>query len=77
METTKIGKLNWLIVNLNLDTFLNGDKIKKVDSGNLLRIKGQTGETLDGVDIFSSSWDVSVQYECITVVSNGLNWFII
>jgi uncharacterized protein (TIGR02145 family) len=32
METTKIGKLNWLIVNLNLDTFLNGDKIKKVDS---------------------------------------------
>jgi hypothetical protein len=52
-------------------------EIKKVDSGNLLRIKGQTGETLDGVDIFSSSWDVSVQYECITVVSNGLNWFII
>jgi hypothetical protein len=51
--------------------------IKKVDTGNVIRIKGSAGQTLDGVDIFSSSWDILIQYECVTVVSNGVNWFII
>ena len=51
--------------------------IKKVDDGNVVRIKGQSGQTIDGVDIFSGSWDILVQYECITVVSDGANWFII
>jgi len=51
--------------------------IKKVDAGNLLRIKGQSGDTVDGVDVFSSSWDILIQYECISVVSNGISWFII
>lgn len=51
--------------------------IKKIDSGNVLSIKGQSGETLDGVDIFAGSWDVLIQYECVSVVSDGLNWFII
>jgi hypothetical protein len=51
--------------------------IKKVDAGNVVSIKGQSGQTVDGVDVFSSSWDILVQYECISVVSNGINWFII
>jgi hypothetical protein len=51
--------------------------IKKVDTSNVVRIKGSAGQTLDGVDIFSSSWDILIQYECVTVVSNGVNWFII
>lgn len=51
--------------------------IKKVDAGNVISIKGQAGQTLDGVNIFSSSWDISIRYECVTVVSDGANWFII
>ena len=51
--------------------------IKKVDAGNIVRIKGQSGQTIDGVDIFGGSWDILIQYECVTVVSNGVNWFII
>jgi hypothetical protein len=51
--------------------------IKKVDAGNVLSIKGQSGDTLDGVDIFASSWDVLIQYECVSVISNGISWFII
>ena len=51
--------------------------IKKVDAGNVVSIKGQAGQTIDGVDIFSSSWDILIRYECVTVVSDGTNWFII
>lgn len=68
-------------VNITLPSAaLNGGKrfdIKKVDTSNVIRIKGSAGQTLDGVDIFNSSWDILIQYECVTVVSNGVNWFII
>jgi hypothetical protein len=51
--------------------------IKKVDIGSVVKIKGSSGETLDGVDIYASSIDIEIPYECVTVVSDGLNWFII
>jgi hypothetical protein len=51
--------------------------IKKVDSGSIVRIRGQSGDTLDDVNLFTSSIDISIQYESVTVVSNGVAWFII
>ena len=51
--------------------------VKKVDAGNTVKIKGQMGDTIDGADIFTSFLGIEIQYECVTVVSNGVNWFII
>jgi hypothetical protein len=51
--------------------------IKKIDGGNIVRIKGVSGDTLDGIDIFSSSLDIAIQYESVSVVSDGSNWYII
>lgn len=51
--------------------------IKKVDAGNILRVKGVLNQTLDGINLTTSSYDISIQYESVTVVSNGVNWFII
>jgi hypothetical protein len=51
--------------------------IKKTDSGSIIRIRGQSGDTLDDINLFTSSLDISIQYESVTVVSNGVAWFII
>lgn len=51
--------------------------IKKIDAGNAVRIRGQSGDTLDGIDINASSLDILIQYESVSVVSNGIAWFII
>jgi hypothetical protein len=51
--------------------------IKKIDPGNTLRIKGQSGDTLDGTNIYTGSVDILIQYESVTVISNGVAWFII
>lgn len=51
--------------------------IKKIDSGSSVRIKGQSGDTLDGINIFTNSLNIDIQYECVTVVSNGISWYII
>lgn len=60
-------------------TAVNGKviSVKKIDAGNTLFLKSVSGQTLDGVDIDSSPQAVTVQYETITVVSNGSSWFII
>jgi hypothetical protein len=51
--------------------------IKKIDAGNAVRIRGQSGDTLDGIDINTSSLDILIQYESVSIVSNGIAWFII
>ena len=51
--------------------------IKKIDSGSSVKIKGQLGDTLDGINIFANSLNIDIQYESVTVVSNGISWYII
>jgi hypothetical protein len=51
--------------------------IKKIDAGNTTFVKSVSGQTLDGVDIDASPLGISIQYENITVISNGANWFIL
>lgn len=48
--------------------------VKKIDSSsNTVTVQPQTGQTIDG----SSSKILSVQYEFLTIVSDGSNWHII
>lgn len=51
--------------------------VKKIDAGNTLFVKSVSGQTLDGVNIDASPQAITVQYEALTLVSNGANWFII
>lgn len=51
--------------------------IKKIDAGNTMFIKSISGQTLDGDNIDAAPKPVSVQYENVTVVSSGTNWFIL
>lgn len=51
--------------------------IKKIDSGNTMFIKSVSGQTLDGVNIDATPHSISIQWESITIVSDGANWFII
>lgn len=51
--------------------------IKKIDSGNTMSIKSVSGQTLDGADIDATPLTVTTQYENVTIVSNGANWFIL
>ena len=51
--------------------------IKKVDAGNTLSIKSILNQTLDGTNITSGSYNITYQWESITVVSDGSNYFII
>lgn len=51
--------------------------LKKIDSGNTMFIASVSNQTLDGVDITATPHSITVQYESITIVSDGANWFII
>jgi hypothetical protein len=51
--------------------------IKKIDAGNTMFIKSVSGQTLDGVNIDAAPLGIPTQFENITVVSNGVNWFIL
>lgn len=51
--------------------------IKKVDSGNTLSVKSILNQTLDGVDVTVSSYDIILQWESVTVVSDGVGWYIL
>lgn len=51
--------------------------IKKIDSGNTLYVKSTGSETLDGTDIDASPYAVTIQYQSITIVSNGSSWYIL
>ena len=51
--------------------------IKKIDGTNTLSIKSISNQTLDGVNITSGSYDVVYQYESVTLVSDGSNYFIL
>lgn len=58
----------------NLGKVLN---IKKIDAGNVLNIKSVFNQTLDGVNITTTPHEVVTRWESMTLVSDGLNWFII
>jgi hypothetical protein len=68
---------NTVIVTLPLAS-LSTDKlyyIKKIDSsGNYVVIQPQSGDFIDG----QTAYNITAQFECITVISNGIaNWWII
>ncbi len=60
-------------------TGVSGKKydIKLVDSGNTMFIKSVSGQTLDGVNIDASPLAVTIQFENNTLISNGVNWFLL
>lgn len=58
----------------NLGKVLN---IKKIDTGNILNIRSVFNQTLDGVNITTTPYEVVTQWESITIVSDGANWFIL
>ncbi len=51
--------------------------IKLIDSGNTMFIKSVSGQTLDGVDIDAAPLAVTIQNENNTLISNGVNWFLL
>lgn len=51
--------------------------IKKISASNTLYIKSVLNQTLDGVDIDVSPHPIAIQYESITLVSDGTNFVII
>lgn len=51
--------------------------IKKTDSGNSLYIKSVFSQTLDGVNIDATPYQITVQFETATIVSDGANWWIL
>lgn len=51
--------------------------IKKVDAGNTTFVKSVSGQTLDGVDIDASPYGITIQYESLTIISNGVSWWIL
>lgn len=51
--------------------------IKLVDSGFTMFIESVSSQTLDGVDIDAVPHAISIQYENVTIVSDGSNWFIL
>ena len=62
------------------DATLNAGKqfiIKKLDAGDTLFLASVSNQTLDDVDVTSTPFSITVQYESITVVSDGANWWIV
>ena len=51
--------------------------IKKIDAGNNLFIKSVSSQTLDSVDIDAAPLAITVQFENITIISDGSSWYII
>lgn len=66
-------------VTLQLPSSIDGKiyYIKKLDVGNTLYIKSTSGQTLDGVDIDATPHAINTQYESITIIGDGNNWWII
>jgi hypothetical protein len=60
-------------------TLVPGKKyyIKKIDSGNALRIQSVLNQTLDGEDIQAMPHELTVQYQVITIVSVNGNWWVL
>lgn len=52
-------------------------KIKKKDAGNTLFIASVLNQTLDDTDITATPYSITVQYESITIISDGSDWWII
>lgn len=52
-------------------------QVKKIDASNTLSVKSVLSQTLDGVNITSGSYDIITQWESVTIVSNGADWFIL
>lgn len=50
--------------------------IKKIDAGDTLFIASILNQTLDGTDITTSPLAVTVQYESVSIYSDGANWWI-
>jgi hypothetical protein len=40
-------------------------------------IKSISSQTLDGVDIVAAPLDITIQYEVVTIVASGGDWFIL
>lgn len=51
--------------------------IKKLSASDTLYIASVSSQTLDGVNIQATPHPITVQYETVSVVSDGNNWFII
>lgn len=51
--------------------------IKKIDSGNTMNIKTIGGQNIDGVDRDATPLPVTIQYESITLIADGTEWWII
>ncbi len=51
--------------------------IKKLDSGNSVLVSSVLNQTIDGVDATVSPYNIPVQYEALTVVSDGSAWWIV
>lgn len=51
--------------------------IKKLSAADTLFIESVSGQTLDGIDIDATPHAIMVQYESITIVSDGANYVII
>ena len=63
-------------ITINLPAAIDGQQyvIKKVDSSiNTVTIDGDSSETIDG----ALTKTLTTQYECVTIVSDGANWFIV
>jgi len=51
--------------------------IKKIDAGNTLFIASVLNQTIDGVDCTSTPYSITTQYETLSIVSDGANWWIV
>ena len=63
-------------ITINLPAAIDGQQyvIKKIDSSiNTVTIDGDSSETIDG----ALTKILTTQYECVTIVSDGTNWFIV
>jgi hypothetical protein len=51
--------------------------LKKIAALNSMFVKSISSQTLDGVDIDAAPLDITLQYEVVTIVASGGDWFIL
>ena len=51
--------------------------VKKIDLGNTLSVATVSGQEIDGVDATATPLAITVQYETVSLLSDGSNWFIV
>jgi hypothetical protein len=51
--------------------------VKKLDTGNTLFVATVLNQTVDGVDRTSTPYSITTQYETISIISDGANWWIV